>query len=190
MFPKMRTGFSTQYERAPPRLVSTCITHVMHEGIRLATKNMAAAGRTYIQPLDLLAAFKQMACNDEFIESVALPDTCDLDSTDLSLTMANSLQIEDEEQQEEQAVDPLQFLQTPQEEQEEEEDEDEEELEPFSWPSDAAQQADDELYQMWSSKYTYRSVEEMEEENPQPIRQALMRTITKMEELIAQLNLA
>lgn len=177
MFPNtMRTGFSTQYERAPPRLVSTCINHVMQEALRLATKNMVSAERTYIQPLDLLAAFKQMACNDEFIESVQLPDTCDLDSTDLSLTMANSLQIEDEEPE----------VQKPQEEEDEEGDE----LETFSWPSDAAQEADDELYQMWSSKYTYRSVQEMEEENPQPIRQALMRTITKMEELIAELNLA
>ena len=182
MFPTtMRTGFSTQYERAPPRLVSTCINHVMHEALRLATKNTAAAGRTYIQPLDLLSAFKQMACNDEFIESVELPDTCDLGSADLSLTMANSVQIEDEEEGGEGGKEGK-------EGKEGEEDEGQE-LETFSWPSDAAQEADDELYQMWSSKYTYRNVEEMEEENPQPIRQALMRTITKMEELIAELDL-
>jgi hypothetical protein len=108
--------------------------------------------------------------------------------------MANSLQIEEQQEEQEPEVDPqsLEFLQKPQDEEEEEGEEGEEgdELEPFSWPSDAAQEADDELYQMWSSKYTYRSVEEMDEENPQPIRQALMRTITKMEELIAQLNLA
>ena len=176
----MRTGFSTQYERAPPRLVSTCINKVMHESLRLATKNMKASQRTYVQPEDLLAAFKQMACNSDFIRGVELPDTCDVESDELSLSMAGSVSIQEEEDDEGEQKEA--------EAHQEAEAHAKGEAETFSWPSDAQQQADDELYQMWSAGYTYRSIEEMEEDDPQPIRRALMRTIEKMEELIAQLN--